>query len=408
MRTCTRCILTDTGVNIDFDRTGVCNYCRAYDRYGPSLKNFGALRPLLLERFRRFRGRQPYDCIVGLSGGKDSSYVAYRITREYGLRSLLVTYDNGFLTEYARQNIRRVAEALGQDHIFLRPPAALYGALYRSSILGFAVPCVACTFPGMLWIFKLALERRIPLLIHGRSRPQMFKDLTEGTIDPFLQLIWSNFRPYDPKANKERMQGAIRKMNRLSERFVRSPELKPLLRNTFQPDPERLKAAPFAPEMLGLFLYEPYDERRQMRVLEREIGWRPPDGGQLLTHQDCVVHDAVVYLYNLAYGHPMLRQELSTMIREGDISRRKALERLAGETRVRELDRGSLDALCRAAGMTPPEILHAARSVRRKALLLKAALKAKHALTQRDRLPIPLWGPGAQGTRAPEPEARTA
>ena len=392
MRQCTRCILTDTGVNIDFDKTGACNFCRTYDRYGPTLKNFAALHPLLLDRLHRFRNRHEYDCIVGLSGGKDSSYVAYRMVREYGLRTLLVTYDNGFLTEYARRNIRLVAKALDQDHLFLAPPQELYRPLYRSSVRSFAVPCVACTFPGMLWIVKLALEKKIPLLIHGRSRPQMFKDLTEGTIDPFLQLIWSNFKPYDLEANRARMLNGIRKMNRLSERFVPEPELKPAMRATFQPDPEALKKVPFAPEMIGLFLYEPYDEQKQMELLVREIGWNPPESRQLLTHQDCVVHEAVVYLYNLAYGHPMLRQELSTMIREGEISRGEALERLAVETLVRELSRESLDALCRITGMTPVEVLKAAQNVHHKARLLKMALRIKHAVLPRARLPIPLWG----------------
>ncbi len=392
MRHCNRCLLTDTGVNIDFDAKGTCNYCRTYDRYGPALKDFDSLHPLLLDRLHRFRGRQEYDAIVGLSGGKDSSYVAYRMVREYGLRTLLVTYDNGLLTEYARRNIRLVAEALNQDHLYLTPPLELYRPLYRSSVRSFAVPCVACTFPGMLWIVKLAVEKQIPLLIHGRSRPQMFKDLTEGTIDPFLLLIWSNFQPYDPEKNRARMLGVVRKMNRLSERFVPDPELKPLMRATFRMDPQSLKGARVVPEMVGLFLYEPYDERRQMEILEREIGWNPPRRKQLLTHQDCVVHDAVVYLYNLAYGHPMLRQELSTMIREGAVSRREAQARLAEETRVEELSRESLHALCRITGMRPEEVLAAAHRVRRKARLLKAALRIKHAILPRAGLPIPLRG----------------
>jgi len=392
MRQCTRCLLTDTGVNIDFDVSGTCNFCRTYDRYGPSLQDFEALHPLLLDRMERFRGLQEYDAIVGLSGGKDSSYVAYRMVREYGLRTLLVTYDNGLLTEYARGNIRRVARALNQDHRYLVPPHELYRPLYRSSIRNFAVPCVACTFPGMLWIVKLAVEKKVPLLIHGRSRPQMFKDLTEGTIDPFLHLIWSNFRPYDREGNRARMLAVVRKMNRLAERFVPEPELKPAMRATFRIDPESLRRARFAPEMVGLFLYEPYDERRQMETLEREIGWNPPQRKQLLTHQDCVVHEAVVYLYNLAYGHPMLRQELSTMIREGEISRREALARLAQETRVQDLSRESLHELCRVSGMTPEAVLTAASRVRGKARLLKAVLRIKHSLLPRARLPLPLRG----------------
>ena len=113
---------------------------------------------------------------------------------------------------------------------------------------------------------------------------------------------------------------------------------------------------------------------------------------QLLTHQDCRVHDAVAYLYTLSYGQPMLSQELSTMIREGEISRRDALHRLEQETRTRDLSRESLRVLCDTSGLTPVEVLTAARKVRRKAKILKAALTLKHAVLPRAPLPIPLRG----------------
>lgn len=389
MKLCTRCILPDAGVNIVFDAEGVCNFCRTYDRYGAALRDLDALRPLLQDRFDRVRGRYAYDCLVGLSGGKDSSYVAHRLVTEYKLKTLLVTYDNGFLTDFARENIRTVAETLGQDHLYLVPDPELYRPIYVSSVKRFAVPCVGCTFPGMVWIVKLAIEKQIPLLVHGRSPPQMFKDLTEGTIDPFLRVIWSNFKPHDPVANKALMMDVSRKMIRLSERFVREPRLKPKLRRTFQPDLETLRRAPEAPEMIGLFIYEPYDELGQMDVLEGELGWKRPPVTQLLTHQDCVVHDAVTYLYTLAYGQSMLAQELSTMIREASISREEALRRLEEETTLRELSRASLEALCEMTGMTADEVLSAAVSVGRKAKLLKAVLKARNRLLPRARLPIP-------------------
>ena len=80
------------------------------------------------------------------------------------------------------------------------------------------------------------------------------------------------------------------------------------------------------------------------------------------------------------------------MIREGEISRKDALRRLSQETRTRDLSRESLRALCETAGMTPVEVLTAAGKVRRKAKLLKTALKIKHAVLPRAPLPIPLRG----------------
>ncbi len=75
MKTCTRCVLPDNYRNIRFDGQGVCNYCRTYESLRSRLTDFTSLESLRQERFDKFRGRYPYDCLVGLSGGKDSSYV---------------------------------------------------------------------------------------------------------------------------------------------------------------------------------------------------------------------------------------------------------------------------------------------------------------------------------------------
>ena len=74
------------------------------------MARIGKQESLLRDRLDRFRDVGKYDCLVGFSGGKDSSYVIYRLRSHYNARVLAFTWDNGFLTDYARDNINRLVK----------------------------------------------------------------------------------------------------------------------------------------------------------------------------------------------------------------------------------------------------------------------------------------------------------
>ena len=116
---CTRCIM-DTAADreIGFDGCGLCSHCQRYDRLlssrvitGPAGER--ALADLVARMKRAGRGRE-YDCIIGVSGGVDSTYVAY-LVKQHGLRALAVHLDNGWDSELAVRNIERVLKTLEID-----------------------------------------------------------------------------------------------------------------------------------------------------------------------------------------------------------------------------------------------------------------------------------------------------
>lgn len=390
-RRCRRCVLPETCVNIDFDEEGICNFCHGHDRYQAGLRDYGKLQGLLASRIDRVRGKQKYDCLVGLSGGKDSSYVAYRMTRHHGLRALLVTYDNGFLTDYAKRNIAVMVERLGQDHVFLKPPPEYHQAIYRGCMKKFGVPCIGCTFPGMLMCIKLAVEQEIPLLVHGRSPAQMFKELTDGTFDPFLQVIYGNLEPYDAERNKHLVVAVTRRMLRLLRSLVRDRALRRGSPPIFHPDLKRLASADHAPEFVGLFVYEPYDELQIMDEMERELGWIRPETPSILSHEDCRVHHAAAHFYNEVCGLPIVCQELGTMVRRGEISRRDALERLHRDeaTVLKEVPSEQVAILAEIAGLSEDQIHRAVRNGRIKMNVFKTVLRLRNAIKARSPLPLP-------------------
>src|SRR6476661_6580859 len=109
LQQCKRCVMdTSTLTLTSFDDKGVCNICRSFD----TLANATIRRPIevrnleLEEKIKKikFEGKgKKYDCIIGLSGGVDSTYVAY-LTRQLGLRPLAIHLDNGWNSEIATRN----------------------------------------------------------------------------------------------------------------------------------------------------------------------------------------------------------------------------------------------------------------------------------------------------------------
>ena len=114
LRRCTRCILPHTFPFITFDANGVCSYCNEDDPRLHRAEGREALETIL-SRHRR-DGRKG-DCIVALSGGRDSCYGLHVIKHELGMTPVAYTYDWAMVTDEARRNCSRVCEKLGVEHI---------------------------------------------------------------------------------------------------------------------------------------------------------------------------------------------------------------------------------------------------------------------------------------------------
>lgn len=115
---CTRCIMDTSDPGITFDTAGVCSHCHEFDQHHrPQILGAAGGRPLLqaqVARLKREGQGKPYDCIIGLSGGVDSSYVAHLVV-ELGLRPLAVHVDTGWNSELAVSNIEKIVSRLKID-----------------------------------------------------------------------------------------------------------------------------------------------------------------------------------------------------------------------------------------------------------------------------------------------------
>lgn len=112
---CTRCIMDTSDPAITFDEQGVCNHCRSYDHQKRTVMVDPAARESTLEALvstiKASGKNKEYDCLIGVSGGVDSTYVAYTV-KKLGLRPLAIHMDNGWNSELAVSNIQKTLEKL--------------------------------------------------------------------------------------------------------------------------------------------------------------------------------------------------------------------------------------------------------------------------------------------------------
>lgn len=115
---CSRCVMDTSDLQINFDENGVCNHCFEFDsntakRWFPN--DEGQVRlEALLDDIRRSGRNKEYDCIIGLSGGVDSSYLAL-VMKDLDLRPLVVHVDAGWNSELAVFNIEQIVKYCGYD-----------------------------------------------------------------------------------------------------------------------------------------------------------------------------------------------------------------------------------------------------------------------------------------------------
>jgi predicted glutamine amidotransferase len=129
LRRCTRCVLPETMPFVNFDAQGVCAYCRNYRRVPPH--GHDAVSQLVAP-FRRRDGRP--DCVVGISGGRDSTFGLHYIKTVLGLNPVAYTYDWGMVTDLARRNISRICGKLGIEHILVSADIPLKRSYIRKNV----------------------------------------------------------------------------------------------------------------------------------------------------------------------------------------------------------------------------------------------------------------------------------
>ena len=141
-RICSKCVMDSSDPGISFGSDGACEYCINFEENIKADWSFGIGKKQelssLTQMIKKSSRNQEYDCILGLSGGLDSSYLAHFCVREMGLKPLLLHVDTGWNTQESVKNIERIVDGLGLDlftHVVDWPSMrALQRAYFRSGL----------------------------------------------------------------------------------------------------------------------------------------------------------------------------------------------------------------------------------------------------------------------------------
>lgn len=173
-RACTLCGLGSDHPEADIDPAGTCRLCRDFGTYEDRAHGyFRTMDDLAIQLDHAAQRRTgPYDCLMLLSGGKDSSYALGRLV-EFTPRVLAVTLDNGFISEGAKENIVNVCTALGVEHRFIR--TRHMNEIFADSLERYSNVCNGCFKVIYTLSMQLAKREGIPLIVTGLSRGQLFE-----------------------------------------------------------------------------------------------------------------------------------------------------------------------------------------------------------------------------------------
>ena len=201
MRECKLCTLPAKVPDTDIDHTGVCRFCREYAAAsaGEMDENIRKERLEDLEKaLQDCRGKGQYDCLVPLSGGKDSIYLLYKLKVEYKLNVLAFT-TNVNIPDIAWDNMRRALEKLEIDHISFSPSNHLYVKIFKYLLQNQeergAVYTISYVYAPLFEgdAIKIAMEKGIPLILTGYSpgQPEPERMLYEFSRKLICETDWT-------------------------------------------------------------------------------------------------------------------------------------------------------------------------------------------------------------------------
>lgn len=329
-RICTRCVMDTSDPDIQFDEHGVCNHCHEYDRLIGQRVMKGEAGRRYLERLvgqikREGRGK-PYDCVMGVSGGVDSTYVAYAAKTIFGLRPLAVHMDNGWDSELAVKNIEETLKRLGID-LYTN---VLNWEEFKDLQLAFlkaSTPDSEIPSDHAIWavIGDMAEKLKVRYILSGfnvRTETHLPRAWSQGHFDwKYIQSVHKQFG---------------------------KAALKTFPHQNFFTYYRRLLTL----RRVDILNYLDYNKQEAMGLLERELGWKYYGGKH---HESIYTRFYQGYILPAKFGYDKRRSHLSSQVCSGEFSRETALAELQKPTYAPTLQEEDREYAAKKLGLNANE-----------------------------------------------------
>jgi len=291
---------------INFNDEGICNFCLDYQ---PPKKALG--KDKLMELISSVEKRGKYDCVVPLSGGKDSAYILYYAVKELNLKPIAVNYNSGFQNQMAKDNMKSACEILGVPLIIKKSKGDVSRKMIREALLMSEIggsfisrTCGNCEIMLRSLTLNVAKEYKVPFIFWGSSsleslnyrRYRSGRTLLEnikGKISKFIELKMTPFKLI-------RIAPHFIKFCFLSiyQRIIMGVPLEYALHPT--------RVIPFSkknPQYVHFYDYVEWDSIRGIDLLKSATSWQHPEGK--FTRFDCLIHCFELH-------HSLHRDQIST------------------------------------------------------------------------------------------------
>lgn len=330
-RICERCVMDTSDSLIEFDKQGICNHCRQFAERASKEIPVGSEREERLEKFvsriKHAGRRREYDCLIGVSGGVDSTVVAYHVKR-LGLRSLALHLDNGWNSELAVDNIKKTLHRLNidlQTHV-------IDWSEFRDVQLSFLKASVPnCEIPTdhaiNALLINTALKMRIRYILHGGNLA------TEG----IMPKAWGYYN-----LDLKHLRAIQKRFG--SKRLSTLPQLS-LRRFVYAVTVRGIRYVP-------ILNYLNYNKSEAKRLIREDLDWRDYGGKH---YESIYTRFYQGYILPEKFGYDKRRAHLSSLICSGELSRQQALEEMEQERYPEDLLRQDRRFVLKKLGLSDVE-----------------------------------------------------
>ena len=338
MKYCKKCLMPNTRPGLKFDENNICYACIHYEKQKKTdwTKRWHELE-LLCDKHRGCNGNY-YDCIIAVSGGKDSHFQVYYMKEVLKMNPLLVSVGNLDWTETGRKNLNNISETFGCDILMLHPNRKIAKKMLRKAFERIGSPSWYLDYLIYAYPYRMAIKMGIKLLVYGED---------------------VNYT-YGGKHDKETSSALLQSQNDVvkplwKEWFEDGEISEKDLASITQPTVEDCQKFGLEPIYLSYFI--PWNSYHNYEVAKRwgfqHLGHEYEREGFIENYDQI---DAIGYLLNihmkyLKFGHAYPTDIASRWIRYGMKTREEMIPFV--EKQDPQLDQGVVDKFCEFVGMSP-------------------------------------------------------
>lgn len=307
---CRCCVMDTTDEDIVFDSNGICMRCNEYKNRIEPEWNYGKGHKkelsLMLQQIKKSGKDKKYDCILGLSGGLDSSYMLHLAITEWGLRPYVFHIDAGWNLPVAEENIRKLTDKLG---VKLHVKKMDWEEMKEMQLAWFRTGLESLDVPQdhafIALIDKLSMKLGVKYILNG------YNITTEAIADP---ASWN--RGGGPTGDGTYLKDVIKKYSAIS---IKNYEFTSGFKHKF-----------WIPYIKGIKTLKPlnlipFTKQEMIDTLSREYGYIPYGQKHF---EDLFTKFLEGYWVPTRFGHDIRRVWLSTLVITGQITRDEALREL--------------------------------------------------------------------------------